>query len=106
MIGLSEINASDGESLRVMQARLQNSLYSSSVKGIIGGFSQSDYVLSPSLLNQIYDHKALNSNILRSYEARVEESIVPPEESIDSPEESISPADESIDPTESAEEPS
>lgn len=101
MIGLSEISASDGESLRVMQARLQNSLYSSSVKGIISGFSQSDYVLSPSLLNQIYDQKALSSNILRSYEARVEESIDPPEESTNIPEESMDPAEET---TESAEE--
>lgn len=76
-----DINSAVGAPLTPLQdSQLRNAMTKSSVSGIINGLPQSnDYVLSPSLLNQISDSKAASSQVLRAYEAKLRDLDASPE---------------------------
>ena len=59
----------------LQQSQFKNSMSKSSAQGILAALpAQKDYVLSPTLMNQINDSKAVNSQIVRAFEAKLREA--------------------------------
>ena len=57
--------------------RMKNSMLQASASGALAAMPSTDFVLSPSLLNQMSESQAVTEQVVRSYQSRINEVETP-----------------------------